>query len=283
MRLSIKVGLLALVFLTATIILLSILQLDQAPTLNLNFRERSSTHRSIKPSLTIDFKWGPTDHSITTPRLTSTTNADTRGLNDISTQPTTTSSSDEQSASAAATATATDQQTATPNTSPSPDKLSSSDSQRIKCRNTVQGTKFIADDQGFNCLRSEVDKNGCCIVNNNNNNSNNNNSTDNNNNNKINQYNSDIFKRFSCYGCSNKFHCCNEYELCVSCCMGSDKVPILEEVLGRMLDKGISSNYLRNQFELCTMTCRTSSRSLIHQREYIEPDLKFCYGTKLPP
>eukprot|EP01133_Synstelium_polycarpum_P011488 gene11488-13398_t len=92
-------------------------------------------------------------------------------------------------------------------------------------------------------------------------------------------------KRRQCdsYFCSaENFHCCNEYEFCVSCCMSTDKVSILESILAKMIDKGVNPSYLRNQFDLCTTACRTSSKSLIHQREYKQPSLKFCYGNQLP-
>ena len=65
--------------------------------------------------------------------------------------------------------------------------------------------------------------------------------------------------RYSCDQCTEG--CCSAYELCVSCCLGTlQNVP-----------HGISS------FTFCTATCRTSSRSILPDHRFSQPDQKFCF------
>ncbi|GAM27704.1 hypothetical protein SAMD00019534_108800 [Acytostelium subglobosum LB1] len=246
MRISIKFGVLSLVFLVATIILLSLLQLDRRqPSSRTNDDEVHHNRHINVLAKDLNFKWGITNHTASS--------VDNGNGNDN-------------------------------------DTLEEQQIKMKRCRNTVQGTnKRMLDNS------SE---------------SNNNNSSSSvvddeifidDHEHRIHDDDHDdvedeeespvatrltvssVFKQFSCYSCSDKYHCCSEYEFCVSCCMRTDKIPVLEVILAKMVDRGISPSYLRNQFDLCTMACRTSSRSLIHQREYKRPHLKYCYGTKLPP
>ncbi|EGG18364.1 hypothetical protein DFA_03858 [Cavenderia fasciculata] len=118
------------------------------------------------------------------------------------------------------------------------------------CKYTVQSSKYVVDDQGHICLRSELDS-GCCNINN--------------------------FDRYSCNGCSSKYRCCEEYTYCVSCCLGA-RQETLEAVLVQMVEGVSPIGEPHDQFDLCQLVCRTSSHSVIHQREYKHPDTKYCYG-----
>ncbi|KAK3261764.1 hypothetical protein CYMTET_29344, partial [Cymbomonas tetramitiformis] len=65
-------------------------------------------------------------------------------------------------------------------------------SSKLRCRNTVQGRFFTADDQGALCTLDKVDSTtGCCS-----------------------------FQELDvCKGCDASSQCCGEFEMCVSCCL----------------------------------------------------------------
>lgn len=127
-----------------------------------------------------------------------------------------------------------------------------------KCRNSVQGPIYIADEQGYICAFGDLAVNGCCIPERN--------STE----------------RFSCNTCLEN-RCCRIYEHCVSCCLQPDKRHILEHVLSMEANK--QSPLLRvvmDTFELCLSKCRTSSISLQQENTYRDGTYKFCYGLDPP-
>jgi len=185
------------------------------------------------------------------------------------------------------------------------------------CRNTVQGQNYITDDRGYVCERRNVDPHsGCCaqqplitlehVYNTNNNHNpnnppspyippiainseitpnnivNNDNNTENNNDN--NNDNKDELleggsNRFSCAGCNLEYRCCQNYEFCVSCCLGTDKKQHLESILEKEPPFLAS---VHDQFEMCTAMCRTSSRNLVHEREYKSQIYKYCFTDSAP-
>lgn len=74
-----------------------------------------------------------------------------------------------------------------------------SDSSIYKCRNSVQGRAFIADENGYICDRFDLQVNGCCKV------------------------DAPSTKRYKCDNCTPS-GCCALYEQCVSCCLHPQKV-----------------------------------------------------------
>jgi len=118
-----------------------------------------------------------------------------------------------------------------------------------ECKNTNQGRTQIVDQHGTLCSRDGWNaETGCC-----------NNGT-----------------QFQCEDCLQEFGCCLNYENCVSCCIGKfpDGVP-------KSLADGFGLTLI-DQFDYCSVTCRTSSISVVHQNEY-RSLWKHCYGEKPSP
>lgn len=145
-----------------------------------------------------------------------------------------------------------------------------------RCRNTVQGAARVADDRGFVCARADVEASGCCG------------SSD-----------GDAVAskrtRFACDACRQRSRtdsngvqdaasaaaaaeCCDDFETCVSCCMRPDQKEALLRVLdttrGHRLRAILSA---RDQFELCSALCRTSSLSVRHENKYRDEQAKHCF------
>ncbi|PRP88169.1 hypothetical protein PROFUN_03992 [Planoprotostelium fungivorum] len=121
-----------------------------------------------------------------------------------------------------------------------------------KCTNTIQSRILVVDDNGFRCLRKDLDRNGCCTT---------------------------RHQRFSCEYCDLINKCCRTYENCVSCCLNPKEPPALGSLhLSRYPLQ--DSDFTR--FERCQMACRTSSLSLLHENTYRSP-LKHCFADKPPP
>ncbi|GMR40849.1 hypothetical protein PMAYCL1PPCAC_11044 [Pristionchus mayeri] len=144
-----------------------------------------------------------------------------------------------------------------------------------RCRNTVQGASRVADDRGFVCDRADVEASGCCGA-------------------------GPATKRarFTCDACrvadtgygsalgggaaapaaSAAAECCDDFETCVSCCMRPDQKEALLRVLdttrGHRLRAILSA---RDQFELCSALCRTSSLSVRHENKYRDEHAKHCF------
>uniref|UniRef100_A0A915BZ46 SREBP regulating gene protein n=1 Tax=Parascaris univalens TaxID=6257 RepID=A0A915BZ46_PARUN len=121
------------------------------------------------------------------------------------------------------------------------------------CRNTRQGKTTVTDDRGYTCDRSYLMLNGCCEV-------------------------IPLSVRFNCDGCDLHSGCCSFYEHCVGCCMRPDQKEILLEMIestsGHRLRQILSAT---DQFELCTLKCRTSSNSVHSENKYKSEALKYCY------
>jgi len=178
----------------------------------------------------------------------------------------------------------------------------------LKCKNTVQGIDYVTDSQGYLCSRQYIDLvTGCCnqTILQQHSESFNSGSKEDNNNDKQQQPTTTatinkkrettdsiylnyqdpkekIFERFTCRQCKESMGCCKEYEFCVSCCMRNDKISTLRDTFFSILEKNYSS-FIKSQFDLCSVACRTSSNSLSNQREYKQQEYKFCYGPTTPP
>ncbi|ESP04136.1 hypothetical protein LOTGIDRAFT_136810 [Lottia gigantea] len=142
------------------------------------------------------------------------------------------------------------------------DEIEVNDTIKIKCRNSVQGRKYIVDERGYCCHRRHLDSNRCCD----------------------NKESSAV--RYNCESCHNN-GCCIIYEHCVSCCLQPDKQPLLSKILRDSRDsKNEPYNKLfelvEDHFELCLAKCRTSSQSVQHENSYRDPRAKHCYG-ETPP
>jgi len=121
------------------------------------------------------------------------------------------------------------------------------------CRNTLQGNRYVADDKGYICHRKDLNATtGCCTTNSNS-------------------------QRFYCNTCDLETSCCVLFEICVSCCMGSEKNP-LEEVIR----SSPTYSLVDNDFDLCKIICRTSSKSVVHENAY-RSEWKHCFGISIPP
>lgn len=78
-------------------------------------------------------------------------------------------------------------------------RSNSSRTSLYKCRNSVQGRAYIADENGYICDRFDLQINGCCKA------------------------DAPSSKRYKCDKCSPS-GCCVLYEQCVSCCLHPQKV-----------------------------------------------------------
>jgi hypothetical protein len=145
------------------------------------------------------------------------------------------------------------------------------------CRNSRQGKNWIVDDRGRVCHRREVTSTGCCLQN------------------DVphpchecrpfltNQQSLEIIgtgplsvevfalttqEVSSSQHSTALFTCCTEFEICVSCCYRSNQL----------------YNDLSDIFDFCMTTCRTNSCSIVHQKVYLLPKSKHCFGnyTYLP-
>uniref|UniRef100_A0A7S3XM96 SREBP regulating gene protein n=1 Tax=Heterosigma akashiwo TaxID=2829 RepID=A0A7S3XM96_HETAK len=85
--------------------------------------------------------------------------------------------------------------------------------------------------------------------------------------------------QYSCFSCDSGSHCCQEYEMCVSCCMDPANRDVLEKF------KSQSTHFVYQHtplgFEFCRYKCRTSSGSVQNENSYRNP-VKYCYGELLP-
>eukprot|EP00798_Chlamydomonas_sp_ICE-L_P003874 gene3874-13938_t len=110
------------------------------------------------------------------------------------------------------------------------------------CRNTVQGMHFIADSNGLMCPRDDLDANsGCCSKG----------------------------EKFACARCELSDRCCSQFEDCVSCCL--DPKHGAEEQ-ARITKRGPLHEPLlwADAFDYCRGTCRSHSRSTMHENAYID-------------
>ncbi|XP_017115131.1 SREBP regulating gene protein [Drosophila elegans] len=124
----------------------------------------------------------------------------------------------------------------------------------VRCRNSVQGRRLLADERGFVCRREEVLTSGCC--------------------------NPELpgIGYYSCRTCNTSTHCCAVYEYCVSCCLHPGQQPLLERVLRAPNTPKYIFASVTDHFELCLVKCRTNSHSVEHENKYRDAAAKHCYG-----
>lgn len=111
-----------------------------------------------------------------------------------------------------------------------------------KCRNTVQGLNYIADDRGMVCKRPELSySTGCCSTG----------------------------QQHDCSLCTLHDKCCSEFEACVSCCLAPkhNAAALAKQTLRSPRHK--DSGFWGDPFEYCKGLCRTHSRSTAHENSYI--------------
>jgi len=126
------------------------------------------------------------------------------------------------------------------------------------CRNSIQGAVLIVDERGFVCERRDLSASGCC------------------------HSSGETTRRYECTDCQNN-NCCSIYEHCVSCCLNPDNKSLLEHILnlGSSVPNVISKS-VSDQFELCLVKCRTSSKSVWHENSYKDKRFKHCFGLSGP-
>lgn len=126
------------------------------------------------------------------------------------------------------------------------------------CRNSIQGALLIVDERGFVCNRKDLSASGCC------------------------HSGGESTRRYECTDCQSN-NCCSIYEHCVSCCLSPDNKNFLEQILklGSSVPNIISKS-VKDQFELCLVKCRTSSKSVWHENSYKDRRFKHCFGLSGP-
>ncbi len=140
------------------------------------------------------------------------------------------------------------------------------------CLNSKSGRDYLVDDQGRICERNYVDKSGCCsrnlfpnpcseccpffseeksvrVI-------------------ERGPRETEVFELINCisYDPDSEpplFTCCPLFEVCVSCCLRSHQKELLQN---------------SSAFELCLASCRTNSCSIVHQKVYVFPRSKYCFG-----
>lgn len=111
-----------------------------------------------------------------------------------------------------------------------------------KCRNTVQGLRFVTDSKGVLCGREDVDsQTNCCLKG----------------------------VRHTCDKCSLEDRCCSDFEDCVSCCLDpKHDAQSLARVTLRSPKHKDAGNW-DDPFEYCRGVCRTHGKSTVHENAYI--------------
>eukprot|EP00730_Choanoeca_flexa_P003510 TRINITY_DN11430_c0_g2_i2.p3 TRINITY_DN11430_c0_g2~~TRINITY_DN11430_c0_g2_i2.p3 ORF type:complete len:198 (+),score=10.39 TRINITY_DN11430_c0_g2_i2:162-755(+) len=132
-----------------------------------------------------------------------------------------------------------------------------SQTNNITCRNTRIGPKFVADERGYTCSMAETSPNGCCR--------------------------DSSRRQYDCRSCAAS-HCCQEYHLCVACCLHPEHIT-LRSLVYRNLTRWQKQALARvnDEFEYCLVKCRTSSQSVRHENKFRNNIYKHCFGTELPP
>lgn len=124
---------------------------------------------------------------------------------------------------------------------------------RRPCRFTRPVTSLITDDQGFVCTRTHTHPTTkCCIR-------------------------TPPTVRYSCASCNHSM-CCSHYEQCVSCCMSPSRANLRVPILSTPSLRRYS---LKDDFELCSALCRSSSQSLLHENAYRHNN-HHCFGRESP-
>eukprot|EP01062_Namystynia_karyoxenos_P083266 TRINITY_DN9547_c0_g1_i1.p2 TRINITY_DN9547_c0_g1~~TRINITY_DN9547_c0_g1_i1.p2 ORF type:complete len:230 (+),score=45.68 TRINITY_DN9547_c0_g1_i1:82-771(+) len=129
------------------------------------------------------------------------------------------------------------------------------------CRSTQQGRELAADDRGGFCVASDIDPStGCCPA---------------------------TAAPHNCTGCvdaptaaGDDGGCCRTYENCVSCCLRPDHAQENSATLRhrRATQAVFAAVAPSDPFHFCTVRCRTSSRSVLHQNRY-RSQYHYCLGS----
>lgn len=120
---------------------------------------------------------------------------------------------------------------------------------RQPCRFTKPVTSLVTDDQGFLCSRTHTHpQTKCCIR-------------------------TPPTMRYSCASCDHSL-CCSHYEQCVSCCMSPSRANLRLPVHSTPFLRRYA---LKDDFELCSALCRSSSQSLLHENAYRHNN-HHCFG-----
>lgn len=127
------------------------------------------------------------------------------------------------------------------------------------CRNSIQGALLIVDERGFVCQRKDLSASGCC------------------------HSTGESTHRYKCIDCLSN-NCCSIYEHCVSCCLNPKNRKLLEQLLSldSLTVRNVISKSVSDQFELCLVKCRTSSKSVWHENSYKDKTFKHCFGLNGP-
>lgn len=150
----------------------------------------------------------------------------------------------------------------------------------VGCDHTVQGPFLVADDLGRVCRIDELGLyNGCCPPS----------------------------EEYLCQSCamvalevsaalqSNVTRpdeaaehwstCCTAYELCISCCLDPRHTDRVADSAGQSLDiaaahenKSSIFSKTTTAFEVCSAMCRFSSASLVEDKYFQHPHLRYCFG-----
>lgn len=85
-------------------------------------------------------------------------------------------------------------------------------------------------------------------------------------------------EQFKCSGCNAEDRCCEQYEVCVSCCLEpKNNASGLSKVTPKSLRNGIGGTWGGDVFGYCSGVCRSHSRSTSHENSYIGPR-HHCYS-----
>lgn len=96
-------------------------------------------------------------------------------------------------------------------------------------------------------------------------------------------------KQFSCTTCDEMTSCCERYEYCVSCCMSPQQTGthvdlVQQKAFAQYSDVSMRARAgpLNDPYTLCAATCRTNSRSVVHENAYKHAS-HHCYYLHAPP
>ena len=134
---------------------------------------------------------------------------------------------------------------------------------RAYCKHTKSGPRFTCDSNGEVCHLHEVNSmTSCCQEN-------------------PNMHNqSNPSRRYTCKSCNTTFHCCTEYESCVSCCLRPEYLQRSRDLLLREKHPTLRGV---DDFTWCSFKCHTSSMSLLPSENGFRSDKKHCFLDSSPP
>jgi SREBP regulating gene protein len=82
-------------------------------------------------------------------------------------------------------------------------------------------------------------------------------------------------RRYTCANCDRDSSCCSAYEVCVSCCMAADGRRQAGASPQATVPGALASK--PDPFALCSVACRTNSRSVAHENAY-KHTWHHCFG-----